>query len=90
MASLDKEQADLEKALATSADEHTRLLAAKQTQELMLVEHLSALNISPGSRGNSSLLRLLGLMVAQLSMIAIAAQIAFRMEAMIAFMLRAI
>ena len=58
MASLDQEEAELEKALATSADEHTRLLAAKQTQELMLVEHLSALNISPGSRGKSSLAQL--------------------------------
>ena len=56
MASLDKEEAELEKALASSADEHqARLVAAKQNQELMLVEHLSALNISPGSRGKSSL-----------------------------------
>ena len=55
MASLDQEEAELEKALASSADEHqARLVAAKQNQELMLVEHLSALNISPGSRGKSS------------------------------------
>ena len=40
MASLDKEQADLEKALATSADEHAKLVAAKQAQELLLVEQL--------------------------------------------------
>ena len=54
MASLDQEEAEMEKALATSADEHARLLAAKQSQELMLVEHLTAINISPGSRGKSS------------------------------------
>ena len=54
MASLDQEEAEMEKALATSADEHARLLAAKQNQELMLVEHLTAINISPGSRGESS------------------------------------
>ena len=65
MASLDQEEAEMEKALATSADEHARLLAAKQNQELMLVEHLSALNISPGSRGKSSLAHWVGgLMVA--------------------------
>lgn len=51
MASLDQEQAELEKALATSADEHARLVAAKQTQELLLVEHLSSINISAGSKG---------------------------------------
>ena len=51
MASLDQEQAELEKALATSADEHARLVAAKQNQELMLVEHLSSINISGGARG---------------------------------------
>ena len=51
MASLDQEQAELEKALATSADEHARLVAAKQTQELLLVEHLSSINISAGTRG---------------------------------------
>ena len=54
MASLDQEEAEMEKALATSADEHARLVAAKQSQELMLVEHLTAINISPGSRGKSS------------------------------------
>ena len=65
MASLDQEEAEMEKALATSADEHARLLAAKQNQELMLVEHLSALNISPGSRGKSALADSMGgLMVA--------------------------
>ena len=47
MASLDQEEAELEKALASSAEEHARLVAAKQSQELMLVEHLSALNITP-------------------------------------------
>merc|ERR1712012_538078 len=46
VASLDKEQAELEKALATSADEHAKLLAAKQAQEMLLVEHLTNLNIS--------------------------------------------
>jgi len=46
VASLNKEQADLEKALATSADEHAKLVAAKQAQEMLLVEHLSNLNIS--------------------------------------------
>ena len=51
MASLDSEQAELEKALATSAEEHSRLVAAKQTQELLLVEHLSSINISAGHRG---------------------------------------
>lgn len=51
MASLDKEQADLEKALATSADEHAKLVAAKQAQELLLVEHLSHINIASDSRG---------------------------------------
>ena len=51
VASLDQEEAELEKALASSAEEHARLVAAKQSQELMLVEHLSALNITPGSRG---------------------------------------
>merc|ERR1712209_334470 len=35
VASLDKEQAELEKALATSADEHAKLLAAKQAQEML-------------------------------------------------------
>ena len=50
MASLDQEQAELEKALATSADEHARLVAAKQTQEMLLVEHLSSINIT-GTRG---------------------------------------
>ena len=54
MASLDQEQAELEKALATSADEHARLVAAKQTQELLLVEHLSSINISAGSKGEQS------------------------------------
>ena len=34
------------KALATSADEHAKLVAAKQAQEMLLVEHLSNLNIS--------------------------------------------
>lgn len=48
---MNKEQADLEKALASSADEHAKLLAAKQTQEKLLVEHLSHLNISPESKG---------------------------------------
>ena len=81
MATLDQEAADLEKALATSADEHARLLAAKQNQELMLVEHLSALNISPAARGKSSLVGFL---------IAIAARIAFIIAATIAFMLGAI
>merc|ERR1719410_1721471 len=38
VASLDKEQADLEKALPPSADEHAKLVAAKQAQELLLVE----------------------------------------------------
>jgi len=51
VASLDKEQADLEKALATSADEHAKLVAAKQAQELLLVEHLSHINIASDSRG---------------------------------------
>merc|ERR1712025_164468 len=46
VASLNKEQADLEKALATSAGEHAKLVAAKQAQEMLLVEHLSNLNIS--------------------------------------------
>merc|ERR1719411_1756436 len=50
VASLDQEEAELEKALASSAEEHARLVAAKQSQELMLVEHLTAINISPGSR----------------------------------------
>ena len=50
VASLDQEQAELEKALATSADEHARLVAAKQTQEMLLVEHLSSINIT-GTRG---------------------------------------
>ena len=57
MASLDQEQAELEKALATSADEHARLVAAKQTQELLLVEHLSSINISAGSKGEQSDIR---------------------------------
>ena len=51
VASLDKEQADLEKALATSADEHTKLVAAKQAQEMLLVEHLTNINISAESKG---------------------------------------
>merc|ERR1712012_766086 len=50
VASLDKEQAELEKALATSADEHAKLLAAKQAQEMLLVEHLTNLNISSESK----------------------------------------
>ena len=32
--------------MATSADEHAKLVAAKQAQEMLLVEHLSNLNIS--------------------------------------------
>ena len=55
MASLDQEEAELEKALASSAEEHARLVAAKQSQEMMLVEHLTALNISPAARGERSL-----------------------------------
>jgi len=51
IATLNKEQADLEKALATSADEHKKLLAAKQTQEKLLVEHLTHLNINTESKG---------------------------------------
>merc|ERR1712012_519918 len=51
IATLNKEQADLEKALATSADEHKKLLAAKQTQEELLVEHLTHLNINTESKG---------------------------------------
>ena len=38
-------------ALATSADEHAKLLAAKQAQEMLLVEHLTNLNISSESKG---------------------------------------
>ena len=55
VASLDQEEAELEKALASSADEHARLVAAKQSQEMMLVEHLTALNISPAARGERSI-----------------------------------
>lgn len=51
MASLDQEAADMEKALATSADEHAKLVAAKQAQEMLLVEHLTNLNISTEAKG---------------------------------------
>ena len=51
MATLDQEAADLEKALATSADEHAKLVAAKQAQEMLLVEHLTNLNISTEAKG---------------------------------------
>ena len=55
MATLDQEAADLEKALATSADEHAKLVAAKQAQEMLLVEHLTNLNISTESKGKKNL-----------------------------------
>ena len=58
IATLNKEQADLEKALATSADEHKKLLAAKQTQEKLLVEHPTHLNINTESKGKSFSLQL--------------------------------
>ena len=53
MATLDQEAADLEKALATSADEHAKLVAAKQAQEMLLVEHLTNLNISTEETGET-------------------------------------
>ena len=53
MATLDQEAADLEKALATSADEHAKLVAAKQAQEMLLVEHLTNLNISTEAKGET-------------------------------------
>ena len=56
VASLNKEQADLEKALATSAAEHAKLLAAKQAQEMLLVEHLTNLQITPSSGSGTGLL----------------------------------
>ena len=54
MATLDQEAADLEKALATSADEHAKLVAAKQAQEMLLVEHLTNLNISTEAKGETN------------------------------------
>ena len=53
MATLDQEAADLEQALATSADEHAKLVAAKQAQEMLLVEHLTHLNISTEETGET-------------------------------------
>ena len=66
VASLDQEEAELEKALASSAEEHARLVAAKQSQELMLVEHLSALNITPGSRGEGDVVAMIAFIIAAL------------------------
>ena len=54
VATLDQEAADLEKALATSADEHAKLVAAKQAQEMLLVEHLTNLNISTEAKGETN------------------------------------
>ena len=49
IAELNKEEAELEEVLAHSLDEHKRLVAAKQNQEILLAEHFSKVNITDPS-----------------------------------------
>jgi len=45
VAALGKEDAEMEQALAHSLDEHKRLVAAKQNQELLLANHFKSINL---------------------------------------------
>jgi len=56
VAALNKEEAELEEVLAHSLDEHKRLAAAKQNQEILLGEHFAKLNITdPSVLGTSDI-----------------------------------
>ena len=46
VAALNKEEKELEEALAHSLDEHKRLAVAKQNQEILLAEHFAKVNIT--------------------------------------------
>merc|ERR1719319_2029675 len=45
VAALGKEEAEMEQALAHSLDEHKRLVAAKQEQEMLLATHFKSINL---------------------------------------------
>lgn len=54
IAALNQEEAELEEVLAHSLDEHKRLIAAKQNQEVLMAEHFSKVNLGDTSGLGSS------------------------------------